>query len=171
MSSSEVTTRHATQKDVSLILSFLYKKAEFDRTMGAFEGILQATEEKLSQSLFGSIPFAKVLIGEVLDQPVGFALYYFRYSSFVAAPSLWLDDLYVDAEARNKGVGSVLMETLTQFAKKTGCTHIAWTASANNIRGVGFYQRIGAKVINKKDNTLFFRMDVNAISSNNLLAS
>jgi len=149
---SEVTTRHATQDDIPLILSFLQKKAEFDRSMGAFEGILQATEQKLYESLFSSVPFARVLLGDVLGKPIGFALYYFRYSSFAAKPSLWLDDLYVDLAVRSKGIGSVLMKTLTQ---------IAWTASANNLRGVSFYGRIGAEIIDRKGNTLFLKMDVN----------
>ncbi len=158
---SEVTTRHATQDDIPLILSFLQKKAEFDRSMGAFEGILQATEQKLYESLFSSVPFARVLLGDVLGKPIGFALYYFRYSSFAAKPSLWLDDLYVDLAVRSKGIGSVLMKTLTQIAENTNCTHMAWTASANNLRGVSFYGRIGAEIIDRKGNTLFLKMDVN----------
>jgi GNAT superfamily N-acetyltransferase len=161
MASSEVTIRYATQNDIPLILSFLHKKAEFDKSMGAFEGTLQATEEKIAQSLFGSVPFAKVLFGEVLGQKISFALYYFRYSSFAARPSLWLDDLYVDLEARSKGVGFVLMKAIVQIAENANCTHLAWTASANNHRGISFYQRMGAKIIDRKDNTLFFKMGAN----------
>lgn len=169
MFSPGVITRHATENDIPLILSFLHKKAEFDRNMKVFEGVLQVTEEKLEQSLFGEVPFAKVLFGEVLGKPISFALYYFRYSSFAAQPSLWLDDLYVDSEARSKGVGSSLMKTLAEIAERTNCIHIGWTASANNHRGIRFYQRIGAEIVNKQANTLFFRINVNAISSNDTL--
>lgn len=166
---TEISTRHATQADIPLILSFLEKKAEFDRSMGAFEGVLQATEEKLCQSLFGSVPFAKVLFGELLGNAIGFALYYFRFSSFAARPSLWLDDLYVDSEARSQGVGSILMKTLVQIAEETHCTHLTWTASANNTRGVNFYQRIGAEIIDRKVNTLFFKLNTNTSTNLSIL--
>ncbi len=109
--------RVATPNDVSLIASFIHKKSEFDRDIGAFSGVLCVSEEKLSKTLFGTIPFAYVLFAEAVDIEVGFALYEFRYSSFVCQPSIWLDDLYVDVEMRSNGAGAMLMDRLATIAK------------------------------------------------------
>jgi GNAT superfamily N-acetyltransferase len=138
--------RPATLEDVSLILSFIQKKAEFDRDIGAYNGILQVTEEKIRKALFGAIPFSYVLFAEQENSEVGFALYGFRFSSFVGQPSLWLDDLYVDENQRNQGAGILLMRHLAQVALNHRCTHLAWTADARNIRGLSFYSRLGANI-------------------------
>ena len=90
--------RTATPSDVPLIFSFMQKKAEFDRNLGAFFGALQTSEEKIYKTLFGNNPFSYVLFAENSAREVGFALYGFRYSSFADQPSVWLDDLYVDYE-------------------------------------------------------------------------
>jgi GNAT superfamily N-acetyltransferase len=138
--------RPATLEDVSIILSFIQKKAEFDKDIGAYNGILQVTEEKIRKALFGAIPFSYVLFAEQENAEVGFALYGFRFSSFLGQPSLWLDDLYVDENQRNQGAGILLMRHLAQVALNHRCTHLAWTADARNIRGLSFYSRLGANI-------------------------
>jgi len=147
--------RPATPDDVSLIFSFIQKKSEFDRNIGAFSGVLRVSEEKIHKTLFGTIPFAYVLFAEALGREVGFALYGFRYSSFAGQPSIWLDDLYVDEEMRSQGVGGALMARLAEIARENDCTHIAWNADARNIRGLSFYQRLGAEVTEQKENRCF----------------
>lgn len=147
--------RPAAFDDVSLIFSFVQKKADFDRQIGAFFGELQISEEKIRKTLFSTIPFAYVLFAETLGQPIGFALYEFRYSSFAGQPSIWLDDLYVDAEMRSHGAGTVLMHHLAQIAQQHDCTHLGWTADARNIRGLSFYQRLGAEIIEQKGDRCF----------------
>lgn len=164
MLTSEIATRHAEQDDVPLILSFIQKKAEFDQSMGAFMGRLQTTEAKLSATLFNDTPFAKVLFAEVSQQVVGFALYYFRYSSFAAQPSLWLDDLYVDTPRRCKGIGTILMAHLAYISQGNHCTHISWTVSANNVRGIEFYKKLGAEVVEKKCERFLFQANTDVIS-------
>ncbi len=147
--------RNATQNDVSLIFLFIKKKAEFDRNIGAFSGILRVSEEKVRKTLFGTIPFSYVLFAEISGHEVGFALYGFRYSSFAGQPSIWLDDLYVDEEMRNQGIGVALMRHLAQIARENDCTHLAWNADARNTRGLSFYQRLGAEITEKKGNRCF----------------
>lgn len=164
MLTSEIATRHAKQDDVPLILSFIQKKAEFDQSISAFMGCLQTTEAKLSATLFNDTPFARVLFAEVSQQIVGFALYYFRYSSFAAQPSLWLDDLYVDAPKRCNGIGTILMAHLACISQDNHCTHISWTASANNVRGIEFYKKLGAEVVEKNCETFLFRATIDVIS-------
>ena len=83
-----MNVRFATPDDISLIFSFIQKKAAFDRTIGAFSGVLSGSEDKIYKTLFGAIPFAYVLFAEDSGQEVGFALYGFRYSSFAGQPIL-----------------------------------------------------------------------------------
>ncbi len=147
--------RTATLEDVPLIFSFIQKKAQFDRNMGAFSGALRVSEEKIRQTLFSTIPFAYVVFAEKSGQPVGFALYGFRYSSFAGQPSIWLDDLYVDETIRSQGAGTALMDYLAQVAQENDCTHLAWTADARNVRGLSFYQRLGAEITEQKGNRCF----------------
>ncbi|OUL22179.1 GNAT family N-acetyltransferase [Nostoc sp. 106C] len=147
--------RTATPDDVSLIFSFIKKKAEFDRNIGAFSGVLQVSEEKIRKTLFGTIPFSYVLFAEIAEQEIGFALYGFRYSSFAGQPSIWLDDLYVDYDMRSQGAGAALMNHLAEIAKQNDCTHIAWNADVRNTRGLSFYHRLGAKITEQKGNRCF----------------
>ena len=149
--------RFATPNDVALIFSFIQKKSEFDRDIGAFSGELQVSEDKLRKTLFGKIPFSYVLFAELSEHEIGFALYGFRYSSFAGQPSIWLDDLYVDDERRSQGAGAALMAQLAKIAKENDCTHLAWNADARNIRGLRFYERLGAEITEQHSNRCFLR--------------
>ncbi len=149
--------RSATLDDVSLIFSFIQKKSEFDRNIGAFSAVLRVSEDKIRATLFATIPFAYVLFAESSGLEVGFALYGFRYSSFAGQPSIWLDDLYVDEEQRSQGVGAVLMAQLAQIAQANDCTHLAWNADARNTRGLSFYHRLGAEITEQHGNRCFLR--------------
>jgi GNAT superfamily N-acetyltransferase len=149
--------RTATIEDVPLIYSFIQKKSEFDRSVGAFSGVLQVSEAKLYKTLFGSIPFSYVLFAEHALREVGFALYGFRYSSFAGQPSLWLDDLYIEIDMRSQGAGAVLMTQLAQIAKDHDCTHLAWNADARNDRGLKFYDRLGAEITEQQGNRCFLK--------------
>ncbi len=88
--------RPATPDDVSFIFSFIQKKSEFDRSIGAFSGVTRISEDKVRKTIFGTIPVSYVLFAEALGCEIGFALYGFTYSSFAGQPSIWLDDRYVD---------------------------------------------------------------------------
>lgn len=152
-----LNVRPATPEDVSLIFTFIQKKAEFDRNIGAFSGVLQTSENKLRKTLFGTVPFAYVLFAESSDDQIGFALYGFRYSSFAGQPSIWLHDLYVDRDRRSQGAGTLLMQRLAEIAQASDCTHLAWNADARNIRGLKFYDRIGAEITEQHGNRCFLR--------------
>ncbi len=151
----QITVRPATPNEVRLVLSFIKKKSEFDRNIGSFSGTLHTSEEKIRQTILGPKPFAYFLVAEIARQPVGFALYYFRYSSFAGQPSIWLDDVYVDENMRSRGAGAALMSCLAQAARDNHCTHIAWTADARNTRGLKFYHRLGATIAEQKGNVCF----------------
>ncbi len=149
--------RSANSNDVALIFSFIKKKAEFDRNIGAFLGELQTSEEKIRKTLFGTVPFSYVLFAETSGCEIGFALYGFRYSSFAGQPSIWLDDLYVDEAVRSQGIGAALMTHLAQNSQENDCTHLAWNADARNTRGLRFYHLLGAEVIEQNCNRCFLR--------------
>ena len=160
---SDIKIRSARPDDISLIYAFIQKKSEFDRFLGAYSGTTQTSEEKIRQTIFNPHPFAHVLFAEKTQAVMGFALYYFRYSSFVGQPSIWLDDLYLDETMRSQGAGALLMAHLQQIAQENNCTHIAWIADARNTRGLEFYYRLGAKIIQQQANRCFFQWNLSAI--------
>ena len=151
--------RTASVDDIALIKAFIQQKANFDRQVGAFSGELKITEEKIQKTLFGQYPFSFVVFATEAEIEVGFALYAFRYSSFIGQSSIWLDDLYIKEENRGYGYGRFLMESLQQKARVNDCTHLAWTADDRNLRGLSFYRNLGAKIIEKKGHQCFFRLE------------
>src|SRR5262245_47529493 len=151
--------REATSGDAAEVLAFVRAKAQFDRDLGAFAGDLGTSEELILRHLFGPRPFAFVLLAGEPGRAVGFALYYFRYSSFRGRPSLWLDDLFVYPPARRQGAGALLMGRLAEVAAKADCTHIAWVASASNAIGMGFYRRLGATVVYQDGDSVTLQID------------
>src|SRR5438132_4511056 len=151
--------RAATITDAAEVLAFVRAKAQFDRESGAFTGDLGTTEELIRRHLFGPRPFAFALLAGGPGPAVGFALYYFRYSSFRGRPSIWLDDLYVHPPARRQRAGRLLMSRLAELAVAADCTHIAWVASASNAIGMGFYRRLGAAVVHQAGDTVTLQIE------------
>jgi ribosomal protein S18 acetylase RimI-like enzyme len=142
---TNILIRNANQKDIPAIIELIYLKAEFD---GCPESV-KATPQKLEIDLFGEKPLAFVLLAEIDSDIIGLATYHFIYSTFLAKPGIWLDDLYVKAEYRNNKFGEALMLHLRQIGQEKGCGRIDWTVAVSNERGIKFYERIGANIINK----------------------
>jgi GNAT superfamily N-acetyltransferase len=163
--------REATIADAAEILSFVRAKADFDRELGAFVGDLGTTEELIRRHLFGPRPLAFALLAGGPGPAEGFALYYFRYSSFRGRPSVWLDDLYVHSHARRQGVGRLLMSRLAELAAAAHCTHIAWVASASNAVGMGFYRRLGATVVDQAGDAVTLQAELEGLLGKNRLQS
>jgi GNAT superfamily N-acetyltransferase len=107
----------------------------------------------------------RVLLAEVTGKAVGFAMFYASYSSLLAQPCLWLDDLFVQSHFRGFGVGTALLKHLAQIAESTNCGRIEWTVNTGNSPGIAFYQKQGARIL---ENIRVCRIDGDAI---NLLAS
>ena len=142
MPQAHTVIRNAQSDDISAIIELLQLKAEFD---GCPESV-EATAQKLKTDLFGETPLAFVLLAEVNGEPIGFATYHFIYSTFLAKPGIWLDDLYLKSAYRSQGIGQSLIDRLRQIAKATGCGRIDWTVATTNDRGINFYERVGAQV-------------------------
>ncbi|MEH1943184.1 MAG: GNAT family N-acetyltransferase [Nostoc sp.] len=157
MNGRNISIRHANQRDIPAIMEMIHLKAEFD---GCPESV-EATPQKLEIDLFGEKPLAFVLLAEVDGDAVGLATYHFIYSTFLAKPGIWLDDLYVKAEHRSHGVGQTLILRLRQIGQEKSCGRIDWTVAVSNERGIKFYERIGAKIVNK---VKLCRLDGRALS-------
>lgn len=137
---AEITIRPANLEDVPLILEFIRDLAEYEDHLQHFE----ATEERLLKSLFGSDAKAKVLLAYQDKHPVGFAVYYYTFSTFAGLPGLYLEDLFVKPETRGAGVGRALLSHLAQIALTEGCWRIEWAVLHWNETALRFYKNLGA---------------------------
>ena len=140
----DLEIRSATAGDVPLILDFIRGLAEYERMLDQVE----ATEERLRASLFpadGPAPGAHCVIGSVNGAPAGFALYFFTYSTFLARPGLYLEDLFVKPEFRGAGLGKALLLHLAALAHERGCGRMEWAVLDWNEPAIGFYESLGAK--------------------------
>lgn len=135
------TIRTATEADVPLILDFIRGLAVYEKL--AHEVV--ATEEALRATLFGSPPAAQVVIAEVNGEPAGFALYFFNYSTFLAKPGLYLEDLFVKPEFRGAGTGKALLLHLAKMANARGCGRMEWSVLDWNEPAIKFYEALGAR--------------------------
>jgi GNAT superfamily N-acetyltransferase len=148
--------RYLHESELPELLALIRAKAEFD---GCPESVV-ATVESLNRALFSTQPLAHAIVAEVDDQIVGVATYYAIFSSFIAKPGLWLDDLFIYPAFRNRGIGEALMKRLSIIAKETGCGRIDWHVSNLNERGKSFYRRIGADI---SEHTRLVRLTENRI--------
>jgi GNAT superfamily N-acetyltransferase len=134
--------RPATDSDMPSVMELLRQKAEFDGCPESF----RATPEALRSAWFSDPPRAAVLVAEVDGLLVGLATYFATFSTFLARPGLWLDDLFVTAPHRNQGIGRALLNRLGRIADEYGCGRIEWTVATRNDRGIAFYEREGASI-------------------------
>lgn len=132
--------RTAVESDIPLILSFIKSLAEYERMADK----VVATEDRLRRTLFGQPRFAEVLIGEDEGEPVGFALFFHNYSTFLAKPGLYLEDLFVKPEARGRGHGRALLARLARIARERDCGRLEWWVLDWNADAIGFYKKLGA---------------------------
>ena len=133
----------ATVADVPLILAFIRELAEYEKLTGD----VVATEERLRDTLFGAHPAAEVVIARVDGAPVGFALFFPNYSTFLARPGIYLEDLFVRPSARGHGVGRALLTHLARLAMERGCGRLEWSVLDWNQSAWAFYKRLGARAM------------------------
>ena len=136
-----ITIRPATEADVPLILRFIRELAEYERLLHE----VVATEEGLRETLFGARPAAEVVIAEDGREPAGFALFFHNYSTFLAQPGIYLEDLYVRPEARGRGVGRALLAHLAALGRARGCGRLDWWVLNWNESAIRFYRSLGAQ--------------------------
>lgn len=143
MNVDPITIRAATLNDLPLIVALIRGLAEYERLLDqCFAG-----EAALREHLFGPRPYAEVLIAEGSDGPAGFALYFHTYSTFLCKPSLYLEDLFVRPEKRGLGIGRRLLSRLAELAIERDCGRLEWAVLDWNTPAIGFYQRLGARLM------------------------
>jgi GNAT superfamily N-acetyltransferase len=135
-----INIRPATRADVPQILAFIRELAEYERLSHA----VVATEDDLLQSLFGREPCAHALLAFLESEPVGFAVYFYNFSTFVGRPGLYLEDLYVRPAARGLGIGRRFLVALARLAVERGCGRMEWAVLDWNEPAIRFYRRLGA---------------------------
>ena len=132
--------RPANRDDVPAILALIRALADYERLGHEVE----ADEAQLAATLFGDTPCAEVVVAEVDGEAAGFALFFHNYSTFLARPGLYLEDLFVQPRFRGMGVGRRLMAHLARLAVDRGCGRFEWSVLDWNAPAIGFYRRIGA---------------------------
>lgn len=132
--------RNATEADVPLILQFIRDLAEYERLLD----VCVATEESVRETLFGERPYAEVIIAEWNGAPAGFALFFHNYSTFLARPGIYLEDLFVRPELRGHGIGKALLARLASLAVERKCGRFEWAVLNWNEPAIGFYRSLGA---------------------------
>lgn len=143
--------RKATVDDVDIIYNFIKELAAFED----MSDLMVATPEGLKKSIFDE-GYANVIIGMEGDTPVGFALYFFNYSTFEGRPGLYLEDLFINEAYRGKGYGIAMLKKLAQIAVEKDCKRFEWVCLDWNQPAIDLYKSLGAV---PKDEWIIFRVD------------
>jgi GNAT superfamily N-acetyltransferase len=134
--------RPATPADAPTILRLVRDLAEYE----GLSGDVRATVDRLRRHGFGRRPFFQTLICRREGRPIGFALYLFSYSTFLARPTLYVEDLFVVPEERGRGAGRALFSALARIAMARGCGRMEWVVLRENEPGIRFYEQVGAQL-------------------------
>ncbi len=138
---TNIEIRPADAEDSALILRFITDLAIYEKA----EDAVIATESDIRQSLFGKDSTTNALICEIDHRPVGFAVYFFNYSTWLGKKGLYLEDLYVSPETRGKGAGKTLLKHLAKIAVSNNCGRFEWSVIDWNEPAIKFYQSLGAE--------------------------
>jgi GNAT superfamily N-acetyltransferase len=138
---NQIEIRPAHVEDVPIILELIRDLATYERAPNE----VTATEEQLIDVLFGERPAAEVLLGFEGQSPVGFAVFFYNFSTWLGRPGLYLEDLFVKPEKRGKGYGRALLVELAKIARDRGCGRMEWAVLDWNEPAIKFYRTLGAK--------------------------
>ncbi len=133
--------RSATKEDVAVVAELIRGLARYEK----LEHEVVMTEDLLAAGLFGERPYAEVLLAVDDDRPVGFALFFHNFSTFLGRPGIYLEDLFVVPEERGSGIGRALLEHLARLAVDRGCARLEWAVLDWNRDAIAFYERLGAR--------------------------
>ena len=137
------TLRAAQPADLDAIVALIGELADFEQ----LRHLVEVTSEKLRPHLFGERPVAECMVGEVAGEVVAFALFFTNFSTFLARPGLYLEDLYVRPAHRGGGLGRALLEHLGRLAAERGCGRFEWSVLDWNANAIAFYEKLGATVM------------------------
>jgi GNAT superfamily N-acetyltransferase len=137
------TLRSAEPRDVPAIVGLIAELAAFEK----LSHLMQATPETLHPHLFGPRPVAEALVADVGDEVVAFALFFTNFSTFLAKPGLYLEDLYVRPALRGQGIGKALLKEMGALAVQRGCGRFEWSVLDWNANAIALYEQMGATVM------------------------
>jgi GNAT superfamily N-acetyltransferase len=142
-SAADFSLRAAERRDVDAIVALIRGLAEFEK----LTHLLEVTPDKLALHLFGARPVVEAIVAERAGRVVAFALFFTNFSTFLAKPGLYLEDLFVEPEQRGHGIGQALLEQLARLAAARGYGRFEWSVLDWNEGAIRFYQRMGATVM------------------------
>ncbi len=151
-----IEIREAVPTDVDVILAFIRGLARYEKA----EDEVVATTDDLADALFGQTAKTRCLIAESDGTAVGFALFFYNFSTWTGRYGIYLEDLFVDEEHRGTGAGFALMERLAQIAVSEGCTRFEWSVLDWNKPSIDFYESLGAEA---QSEWIGYRMSGNAL--------
>jgi GNAT superfamily N-acetyltransferase len=157
MKNRDFAIRSATVRDVPIILELIRDLATYERAPHD----VTATEEQLTDVLFGEKPAAEVLLAFEGDALIGFAVFFHNFSTWLGRPGLYLEDLFVRPEHRGKGYGRALLVYLAGIARDRGCSRMEWAVLDWNQPAIEFYKKLGARPL---DEWKIFRLTRDGIS-------
>jgi GNAT superfamily N-acetyltransferase len=141
--SSEVILRPATRTDVPAIFDLIQALAEYEKLSHTVTG----DAVTLENHLFGERIYAELILADIGGKVVGFALFFYNYSTFLTKPGIHLEDLFVLPEYRGQGIGKSLITALAKLGFERGCGRLEWTVLDWNETAIAFYKGIGADVL------------------------
>ena len=154
----ELQIRAATINDASLIMQFIVELAEYEKARDE----VKASVEDIEQSLFSDLATAKALICEQGGQAIGFAVYFYNYSTWLGRNGIYLEDLYITPSSRGSGAGKALLKHLAKKAVDEGCGRFEWNVLDWNTPAIEFYESFGAKAQNE---WIGYRLTGNALKA------
>ncbi|HER09645.1 MAG TPA: GNAT family N-acetyltransferase [Bacteroides sp.] len=137
--------RKAEKQDVPLVLDLIRELAEYEK----LSHMVRATVADLEKYLFGPQKVADVILGYYGDVPVGYALYFYNFSTFLCRPGIYLEDIYVRKEYRGKGFGKEMLTFLARLAVEKECGRLEWVVLDWNEPSIQFYQSLGAELMDE----------------------
>ena len=141
----EIRSANATERDVGVILRLITALAEYEKLSHE----VVATEASIRDTFFGGGRNAEAILAHAGEQPVGFAVWFHNYSTFLGRPGLYLEDLFVLPEWRGRGVGRALLRHLARIAVERGCGRMEWAVLDWNDPAIGFYRSLGARAMDE----------------------
>ncbi len=136
-----IEIRKATAEDAALILKFVTELATYEKAANQ----VVATTSDIRASLFGASSTTHALICQADAEPIGYAVYFYNYSTWLGKSGLYLEDLYISPEHRGAGAGKAMLKHLAKIAVEKGCGRFEWSVLDWNTPAISFYQSIGAK--------------------------
>jgi GNAT superfamily N-acetyltransferase len=140
---NDIEIRPAKSEDVETIFQLIQALAEYEKLSHQVTG----TVAQLHEHLFGIHPCVEAILADHQGQPIGFALFFTNYSTFLTKPGIYLEDLFVMPEYRSKGIGKAILSALARLALERDCGRLEWSVLDWNEPAIAFYERIGATIL------------------------